>query len=90
MLSDGKIEKYADVLLWALITARKGKYKKEDIVLIRYDLPAIRLAEVLQTRFLEMGMHPVMRLGLTPTMERNFFTLAKDKQLMFHPPGEKA
>ncbi|MBU2498534.1 MAG: aminopeptidase [Proteobacteria bacterium] len=90
MLTDRKIEKYADVLLWALKMARKGRYQKEDIVLIRYDLPGIRLAEVLQGRLLEMGMHPVMRLGLTPTMERNLFTLAKDNQIMFHSPGEKA
>lgn len=84
-----KLERYGDVLLWALRKARKGVYKKKDVVLIRFDVAALRLAEVLHAKVLDMGLHPVLRLGLTPAMERHFFEKGDEKQLTFHPPGEK-
>ena len=43
MLTEIQLEKYADILLWGLKTARIGKFKKNNIVLIRYDRPALRL-----------------------------------------------
>jgi len=46
------------------------------------------MAERLQARILGMGMHPVLRAGLTPRMECNFFEKANNKQLTFQPPGE--
>jgi len=89
MLTEQEMEKYCDVLLWALATARKGKYRKGDIILVRYDLAAIRMAEILQSKLLGMGMNPVLRLGMTPRMESDFFREAKASQLIFHPPGEE-
>jgi aminopeptidase len=89
VLNDNQIEKYANILLWGLNTSRKGRFKKNDIVLIRYDLAAITMAEVLQAKLLDMGMHPILRIGLTSTMERSFFDKANNKQLIFQPPGEK-
>ena len=89
MLEKKKMDKYSDVLLWALKTARKGNYTKNDIVLVRYDLAAVRMAEILQTKILDMGMNPVMRMGLTFRMERNFFKKANNKQIIFQAPGEK-
>ncbi len=89
MLTDIKLDKYADVLLWGLRTARTGKYRKNDIVLIRCDPSAVRLAQRLQAKILDMGMHPVVRMGLTSEMERIFYEKANNKQLVFEPPGEK-
>ncbi|MBW1999925.1 MAG: aminopeptidase, partial [Deltaproteobacteria bacterium] len=60
MLSEKKLEKYADVLIWALKRARKGRYRKNDVILVRYGLHSIKLAESIQRRILELGMHPVM------------------------------
>jgi len=88
MLTDKQMDRYAEVLLWGLKTARRGNLKRDDIILIRYDLPAIGMAERLQARILGMGMHPVLRAGLTPRMECNFFEKANNKQLTFQPPGE--
>jgi aminopeptidase len=34
-------------------------------------------------------MHPVMRMGLTSTMERHFYEKADTQQLIFQAPGEK-
>jgi len=83
------LERYADVLLWGLYTARKEHFKRNDIILIRYERPAIQLAEILYGKILDMNMHPVIRMGLTTEMERAFFEKASNKQLVFHQPGEK-
>ncbi len=88
-LTERQMEKYCDVLIWALKTARKEKFKKNDVILIRYDLSAIRMAEILQAKFLDMGMNPIPRMGLTWGMERNFFEKANKRQLVFLTPGEK-
>jgi len=89
MLTNMQLDKYADVLLWGLKTARKEKYRKNDIVLIRYDLNAMKLAQRIQAKILDMGMHPILRMGLTAEMERIFYHKANNKQLVFEPPGEK-
>lgn len=89
MISNSKLDKYADVLLWGLKTARTKKFKKNDIIVIRFDLSALKLAEILQGKILDMGMNPIIRLGSTPQMEKNFFERANDNQLAFQSPGEK-
>jgi len=89
MITGEKLEKYADVLLWGLKTARTDKYARGDIVLVRYDQAALALAELLQGRLLDMGLNPVLRGGLTPVMEHNFYEKANRRQLAFVAPGEK-
>ncbi len=89
MLSDRTLDKYADVLLWGLKVARKGTLKKNEIVLLQYEPPALKLAEVLYGKILDMGMHPIQRMGLTFGMEYDFFRKGSEKQLTFWPPGEK-
>ena len=89
MLTKKQMDKYSDVLLWALKTARKGRFKKSEIILIRYDVAALKMCEILQGKLLEMEMNPVLRLGLTHKMEHNFYAKANSKQLVFLGPGEK-
>jgi aminopeptidase len=89
MLTERQLQRYADVLLWGLKTAREGTYKKGDIVLVRFDLPAIKLAEFLQRELLDMGMNPVLRMTGTSTMEHTFFDKSNAMQLVFNAPGEK-
>ncbi len=84
-----QLERYADVLLWGLKTARTGNYRKNEVVLIRYDLTALKLAEILHVRLLDMGVNPILRSGLTSMMELNFYEKANNRQLVFQPPGEK-
>ena len=83
-----QLERYAEVLLWGLKTARSNTFKKGDIVLVRFNLDAVELAETIERRLLEMGMNPVRRLNPTPVMEKNFFRQANSRQLVFDPPGE--
>jgi aminopeptidase len=88
MLTSTHLKRYADVLLWGLKTARSKPFKKGDVVLVRFNVDAIRLAEILESRLMEMGLNPVRRMNPTPLMEKNFFDLANRRQLVFDPPGE--
>ncbi len=88
MISTDKLNKYGDILLWGLKKARTKKYKQNNNILIRFDISAIRLAEILQAKILDMGMIPILRISSTPQMEKNFFERANNTQLGFQPSGE--
>jgi aminopeptidase len=87
MLTDKHLDRYADVLLWGLKKARMKKYRNADIITIRFDLAALKLAEILQAKLLHMGMNPMVRFNATPTMDLNFYGIAHPNQLIFQPPG---
>jgi aminopeptidase len=89
VLTDIQLDRYADVLLWGLKTARKGRFRKGDVVLLQYETAAIKLAEVLYAKLIDMGMNPVQRPVWTCTMEQTFYERSKGRQLFFVPPGEK-
>jgi len=89
MLSKRHLERYTEVLLWGLRKARMGRYKKGDIVLVRYDLAGLPLAEQVYERLLELGMHPVARMRSTSAMEVAFFEKSTNRQIIFMPPGEE-
>ena len=89
MLTRNQLTRYADVLLWGMRASRAHRYRKNDIVLVRFGTPALPLAEILHAKLLEAGLNPVMRLGPTPTMEKDFYSRAVRPQLDFIPPGEE-
>jgi len=89
MLTDEQLGKYADVLLWGIKTARKEKFRKNDVILVQYDPAAVNLAEMLYKKILDAGMNPLQRMGLTCCMERHFYEKANHRQLAFWAPGEK-
>jgi len=89
MFTSQQLEHYADVLLWGLQKARTRVFKKGDIVLVRFNLRAIKLAELLQVRLLDRRLHPMLRMLATDRMEYNFFSRAEGEQLAFIAPGEK-
>lgn len=88
IFKNGRLEKYADSLLWGLTTARPG-FKKGDVVLVRTGIAAMPLAEALQARMLDRGWNPVLRTDPTPGWEKSFFQLTGKSQRSFVPPGEK-
>ncbi len=63
MLSEIQLNRYADVLIWALKVARKNPFKKQDTILLQYDRQALGLAEILYNRILDMGMNPDSKDG---------------------------
>jgi len=89
MLSSSRLEKYAQVLLWGIKTAKKTPFKKNDIVLLRFDPPGLRLAEAVYELILDNGFNPVVRAGLSPALDHSFYARASRKQLEFVTPGEK-
>ncbi len=89
MLTADQLAKYAEVLFWGLKTARKERFKKNDIILIQYDPGAVKLAEILYAGILDRGMHPVQRQGLTCGMEHDFYKRSQERQLVFITPGDK-
>lgn len=90
MFTEKQLDRYADVLLWGLKTARTNRFKKNDIVLIRYHMAAVRLAEILYAKLLDQGMNLVQRIDPTSNMERHFFERGNLRQIMFQPPGDDA
>jgi len=89
MFSEDILDNYADVLLWGLELARRVPFKKSDLVLVRYDLPALPLAEALVVRLHELGRVPVLRVEPTPRMEQAFYSQGNPKRLLFEIPGER-
>ena len=89
MFTEKQLDRYADVLIWGLTKARTGKFKKGNIISVRFNLSALRLAEILQKKIIDMGMNPVVRMLSTPAMEFTFFGKGNDSQLVFEPPGER-
>ncbi|MBM4312577.1 MAG: aminopeptidase [Deltaproteobacteria bacterium] len=89
MLKERDLERYADVLLWGLMTSRRERFRKKDLILIQYEHAALRLAEILYDRIITAGMNPIQRMGLTVDMERSFYGKADGRQLVFQAPGEK-
>ncbi|MDY6906434.1 MAG: aminopeptidase [Thermodesulfobacteriota bacterium] len=89
MFTAKQLDRYADVLLWGLSKARTKGFKKKDIILVRYDPAAVKLAEIIHNKLLAEGKNPVMRAGQTPGMEHSFYSLADDAQLAFQAPGDR-
>ena len=89
MLTKLQLERYADVMVWAVMEERRGKFKKGDIVRVKFELPAMSLAEEIQIRLLDKGMHASMRPLISDNMERNFYEHASNKQLSFVMPWEE-
>jgi aminopeptidase len=89
MLTEKHLENYADVLWWGLTTARRQRFRKGDLVQIRFHSGALRLAEILHRKLIEKGLQPIVKLARTADMDRSFYHLASRRQLTFIPPGEE-
>ncbi|GAB6035473.1 aminopeptidase [Fundidesulfovibrio butyratiphilus] len=89
MLTARQLDKYADVLLWGLQTARPTPYASGDTVIVQFDLAGLKLAEILFRKLIECGVNVVNRLNLTSRMELDFYTHAAESQLSFVAPGTR-
>ncbi len=90
LLTNTQLEKYAQVMIWALYAARRnGKFKPYDTVLLRTDVGAFPLAEQIYKQLLTRRLNPVLRVQAPEPMAKDFYRLADKKQLAFLAPGEK-
>lgn len=83
MLTKNQLEKYADVMIWGLETARSKKFRPYDITMIRHDLDALSLAEILARKLIEKKHNVIIRTLATPVMEKDFYTYTDKKQRTF-------
>ncbi len=89
MLTTAQLEKYADILIWGLFTARKKKFNNYDTILIRYYLDALPLTEIIYRKLLQKKMNVVARQLANPLMEKDFYDFSDKTQRSFLPAGEK-
>ncbi len=88
LFSREELERYAEVLLWAVETSRGRPLKGSEIVLLEYDALACPLAETLYETILDRGLIPVSRQRPSERMEQAYLTRANNKRLNMLPPGE--
>lgn len=77
------LRRYADVLINCALNSGKGVKAGEVVQIVVPDV-AKPLALELQNAVLKAGAHPLMRL-LPTRFDRDYFTLANQKQLTFFP-----
>ena len=82
-LSAKHLEKYADVLIWGLETARLKPFKPYDKILLRYDEEGMPLVEKLFKKLVEKRFHVIPRSVLNPVMETDFYRYSDSKQRKF-------
>ncbi|OBQ50261.1 aminopeptidase [Halodesulfovibrio spirochaetisodalis] len=83
------LERYAEVLFWALSRARTAPYKKSDIILVNFDIEGLALAEEVCSLIHDRGMIPVPRMNETPRMQVDKYTKANNKRLTTLIPGQR-
>ncbi len=88
VFTERELEKYADVLVWGLMTARKG-FKKYDTILLKSDIEGLPLTELVYERLMKRKFNVVTRIGGTPELEKSFFKFSDSKQRKFMAAGEK-
>ncbi len=81
------IENYAEVLLWAVNESRPEPLKHRDVVLIRYDIPGLALAEAVYSCLMDAHLMPVPLALPTPNMEAERYLNSNYGQLLFQQPG---
>jgi len=88
VLSKTQLEKYADVLVWGMKTARPG-FKKYDTVLVRCDLEGRELGEIVHRKLVLEKYNVVFRFMASPRLERDFYEFSDDKQRAFVAAGDR-
>jgi aminopeptidase len=89
LFSSEELGAYARLLFWGLARSRRTPLRKSELVQVRFDLPALPLAEELCDCLLEEGLLPLARMLPTPRMERDLYAKANRRRLSLVPPGEQ-
>jgi len=84
-----QLENYAEVLIWGLGAERKRRLKPRDTVIVRSNLDALPLAEVVHRKLIERRLNVVFRMLPPPGIEKDFYALSDPAQRRFISPGEK-
>ncbi len=87
LYSPDHLASYADVLLWALRTSRSVPFKHGELVLLRFDVDALPLAEAVYAALLHAHLHPLPLALPTSFMQAEHFGNSSFGQLTFSQPG---
>lgn len=83
IFSKTQLEKYADTLVWGLTTARTKPFKKYDVVLLRCDLEARELGELVHRKLVQRRFNVTVSFLPSPVIEKDFYQFSDDKQRAF-------
>ncbi|GBR74420.1 peptidase M29 [Candidatus Termititenax aidoneus] len=89
ILNAALLDKYAEVLLWGLTTAHQKKYKPYDTILLRWELPALPLAEKVYAKLVRQKLNVITRAVVSPEMEHSFYQYSDSRQRKFVARGEQ-
>ncbi|MCM2268436.1 MAG: aminopeptidase [Elusimicrobiales bacterium] len=89
VFSKTQLEKYADTLVWGLMTARTKPFKKYDKVLLRCDLEARELGELVHRKLVQRRFNVTVSFLPSPAIEKDFYQFSDDKQRAFLSPWDK-
>jgi len=85
-----QLEKYADVLIYALETQRPNKkLKPYENVMIRYPAEELSLTTVIHRKLLKKKINVMLKSDPIAEIEKDYFSIADDRQIKFIPAGEK-
>ncbi|MCT4552335.1 MAG: aminopeptidase [Alphaproteobacteria bacterium] len=88
MLTKVEIEKYADVMIWALEKAGEetGKtFKEGDLISLMFERTAFDLAESIYEKCIKRGWNVSLNIAQTPNMKKSFYENANENQLNYLP-----
>lgn len=84
-----QLEKYADTLVWGLTTAKTKPFRKYDKVLLRCDLEARELGELVHRKLVQRRFNVTISFLPSPAIEHDFYKFSDDKQRAFLSPWDK-
>jgi len=87
LLSPEHLETYAQVLVWAMRTSRAVPFKNGELVLLRFDLEAVPLADAVYAALMDAHLHPLPLALPTAFMQAQHYGNSSFGQLTFMQPG---
>lgn len=86
-LTPDTLDSYAEVLLWALRESRAVPFKNGELVLLRFDVAGVKLAEAVYAALMDAHLHPLPIAMPTSAMQAQHFGNSSFGQLTFAHPG---
>jgi aminopeptidase len=88
-LSPDHLAAYADVLVWAMRASRAVPFRNGEMVLLRFDVEAVQLADAVYAALMDAHLHPVPLALPTAFMQAQHYGNSSFGQLTFVQPGNE-
>ncbi|HWR04940.1 MAG TPA: aminopeptidase [Humidesulfovibrio sp.] len=87
LLTEDDLASYAEIMVWAVRTSRAVPFKNGELVLLRFDMQALPLAEAVYAALMDAHLHPLPQALPTSFMQVQHFGNSSFGQLTFAQPG---